>query len=502
MRATVMGAVGGLTVATLAMVTPSAATPWADHSAAARSCESSMPVAARPAAGVTDRRGDLRVIGVQYKQRVQNVRSYTAFRTAMDCLMRRFVVPHERPGEQTLVVFNEDIGLMTLATGARGKTVRQQAEDAIRAPAGDGEPVSAGAALAELNAQYSPQVSAYQAMYGPIDPRKQVFVAATDTFARAFSITFSRLARRYGVYVVAANNQPRYRETHQADEVEEFGDPALVHRKAAFVATSPKVYNTTFLWGPRRVHRHAPRGERNLLFRNEKVPLTSLETELLDLDPGPSHGRAGRRNAAGYVVAGHRLGFATSLPAFAYGYPFGHRPAHLRPCADLNVSYMPCMDSLGVDTVIQAEANPGRWAGNGGANDWQPLDWMGSAWRAVADPTVHFRYAVNPMMVGNLLDLDFDGQSAILARGARGRHRHYVGDASLHPGDGDPKNASRYAGGKPQFLALAPWVTGDAPRAALRAEGARLAAGSGDPQENHYVQTAVYADLLPTRRHR
>ena len=122
---------------------------------------------------------------------------------------------------------------------------------------------------------------------------------------------------------------------------------------------------------------------------------------------------------------------------------------------------MPCMSALGVDTVIQAEANPGRWAGDGGSGDWQPLDWMGSAWRAVADPTVRFRYAVNPMMVGNLLDLDFDGQSAILARGHHGDRRHYVGNAALDRADGDPASAARRPGGKPQFLALAPWVVQD-----------------------------------------
>jgi hypothetical protein len=160
---------------------------------------------------------------------------------------------------------------------------------------------------------------------------------------------------------------------------------------------------------------------------------------------------------------------------------------------------MACMNALGVDTVIQAEANPGRWAGNGGANDWQPLDWMGSAWRVVADPTVRFRYAVNPMMVGNLLDLDFDGQSAILDRGYHGAGRHYVGNAMLDRADGDPTTAAVYAGSKPQFLALARWVRPDGSRAVLRAEGAKLAAGSGSPEENDYLETAVYADLTPER---
>jgi hypothetical protein len=460
-------------------------------------CQSLRPPRYEPATGTTSPNGDLRVIGIQYDQQVANVTSYATFRRAMTCLMREFVLPNEKPGEPTVVVFDEDIGLMTLATGSRGALVRAQETTPLRAPTGDAEPVGAAVALGELNAAYAPQVAAYQAMFGPIDPRKEVLVAETDTFVRAFDLTFSNLAKRFGVYVVASNNQASYRETHSALQVGLFGDPSIPDLHTAYVATSPKVYNTTFLWGPHDVHPAAPDGARNLLFRNEKVPLTSLESTILDLDPGPSTGAAALRNAAGYVVAGHRLGFATSLPAFAYGYPFGKQPEHFRSCANLALSYMACMNALGVDTVIQAEANPGRWAGNGGAGDWQPLDWMGSAWRAIADPTVHFRYAVNPMMVGNLLDLDFDGQSAILARGYRGPLRHYVGDGRLDRADGDPASASVYAGSKRQFMALSPWVTADGSRAAMRTEGARLAAGSGTSQEDDYLETAVYADLTP-----
>jgi hypothetical protein len=49
-----------------------------------------------------------------------------------------------------------------------------------------------------------------------------------------------------------------------------------------------------------------------------------------------------------------------------------------------------------------------------------------------------------------------------------------------------------YAGPKPQFLALAPWVVPDRSRAALRGVGTALASDSGRSQ---YVQTAVIADL-------
>ncbi len=449
----------------------------------------------RPPVGTADRRGDLRVIGIQYKQDVDNVTDYAAFRTAMRCLVEDLVVPLRVPGRPTLVVFNEDIGLMTLATGSRGALIRQQAASPLRAPAGTAAPVGAAGAIALANTSYAPQVAAYQARFGPVDPRKQALLAATDTFARAFSTTFSDLARDYGLFVVAGNNQAAYRASTDPAEVRLFADPDLPTPSEAYVATSGRVPNTAFVWGPRDVRPGAPRGERNLLHRNEKVPLTQVELDLLALDAGPSTGAAAVANLRGPVIAGHRLGLATSLPAFVYGYPFGRRPSGLDPCADVSRTYMACLDAQGVDVVVQDEANPGPWAAyNPGG--WQPLEWMSSTWRAVADPTVHFRYNVTPHLVGNLLDLPFDGQSAITVRGGGAPGRHYVGtDRALDPRD--PAEYAVYAGPKPHFLALAPWVVPDGRREDLQDVSARLAGGSGDALEDDYVETAVYADLLP-----
>jgi hypothetical protein len=112
--------------------------------------------------------------------------------------------------------------------------------------------------------------------------------------------------------------------------------------------------------------------------------------------------------------------------------------------------------------VIQADANDGAWTGGDGSDAlelWQPLSWMGSAWRAVSDPSVGFVYAVNPFMVGNLADTPFDRQSAILQRGLRGPGCHYIGNGSFIAGQDDPilaADADADAGPQPQFLALAP----------------------------------------------
>jgi hypothetical protein len=446
-----------------------------------------------PVTGYEHPEARLRVFAIGYHLNLDHATSYETWRTAMRCLVEETVVPHRKPGVPTLVVFPEDIGLPTLAIGPRGATVRAQARTPARA-ASEAVPLGLAGALVQLNTAYAPQIAAYQARFGPLDPRKQVLLAATDTFARAFSRTFSEIARDYGVYVVAGNNQARYRVTHDPVEVALFADPAEQPTGTAYVAVDTRVPNTTFLWGPYDVDPDAPDFERNLLFRNEKVPLTALERDLLGLDEGPASGPAALANLAGVEIAGFRIGFATSLPAFQYGYPFGQRPPDFEPCADIRRTYAACLDHLGVDVMIQADANPGRWATALPSGAWQPLEWMSSTWRAVADPTVSFRYNVTPMMTGNLFDLVFDGQSAITGRGADAPPRRYVGTA--RPGPNDPEEYAVYAGDKREFLALAPWAVPDGPRERLVAGADALAPGSGAGTENRYVESVIYADLV------
>jgi hypothetical protein len=296
-------------------------------------------------------------------------------------------------------------------------------------------------------------------------------------------------ARRYGIYIVASNTQAPFALTRNPAAVAALRDPATPGVHAVYAPTAGRAYDHAYLWGPRVIHPGAPAPLANLIADNRKVPLTPFETAL-GFAPGPSRGRAAIANVAPVTIpgSGARLGFATSLPAFAYGPPTG------RPCSDVAVSYMRCLDHLGANVLIQADANDGAWTGADGSDTlehWQPLSWMGSAWRAVSDPAVHFAYAVNPMLVGNLADTPFDGQSAILQRGRTGRACHYVGDARFTPGDDDPALRSD-AGPKAQFLALAPWAVPDAPRARLRAVGSALAAGRA---RYGYVQTALVADL-------
>lgn len=470
-------------------------------------CPETRAQRSAPAAGIARAdvalRSGLRVFAMQYKQDIRHVETYETFAHKIDCMVREYVLPNLSAAVPNLVVFNEDIGLATLATGSRGAAAREFARSRLGKGGGDqsGFPVAAAQALALVNAGYAKEIAYYQARFPGVDPRKQVFLAATDTFARGYSQTFSDIARRYGLYVVASNNQAVFRESSDPGDVAALADPDVMPRPTTvYVATGPEVWNQTQLWGP--VDRDPPLGpgpERNLLFRNKKVPLTDIEKDFIALDEGPATGPEAARNIGFAEIpdTGAKLGFATSFPAFKYGYPIGESlPAGVDPCADTAVYYMACMNEIGVNVVVQAEANPGRWAGIGGDLQWQPLEWMASTWRAVADPTVAFRYNVTPHMVGNLLDLVFDGQTAITSRDGGNPPRHYVGNTPEWATAEDDPEFFVYAGGKGEFLMLAPWLLDTDDRNVLRNIGARLAPGSGDPLENDYLETAVWADLV------
>lgn len=448
-----------------------------------------------------------RVFALQFKQDIANVDTYGEFRTKIECMIRTYVKPNLADDRPNVVALNEDVGVMTLATGSRAATTRKLFADPANIPGCEGSPAPCGiaSALLSLDGAYASQEATYASRFGTPELFAQTFLAGTDTFARGWMQTFSDLAKRYGVYMIGSNNQAEFRESVDPTEIAAFADPDVGGVRSAFVATSPAIYNEAFVWAPEDVTKDGPAPLRNVVYSNKKVPLTEIE-ELLSLTPGPSTGPDAVQNIKPYTIPGSKakMSIATSLPAFRYVgnlSPFGEPlDPGIDPCSDTAKYYMLCMDKLGANLVMQDEANPGRWASQEGF--WQPLEWMGSSWRAVADPTVDFDYNVTPFMVGNLADLEFDGQTSITQRGLKGPRKGakrcaYIGDSKLVPGapDNDPAAYGVYAGKKREFLGLAPWVTGDASRAELRATGAALAPGSGSPQENDYLETAVVADL-------
>ncbi len=438
-----------------------------------------------------------RVFAMQFKQDIANVKTYSKFRRKIECMIRRWVVPNKAKKRPNVVAFNEDVGLATLGTGTRGAATRKAFKNPTSIPgcAEAGSPCGALSGLTSIGTAYSQQTSAYDVRFGPTPGLTLPFIGATDTLARGWMQVFSDMARRYHLYMVGSSNQAPFRESLDPAEIATFEDPDLAEPKSVYVATDPEVYNQAFMWGPKNVRREGPRPLKNVVAQNRKVPLTSIE-QALGMTPGPATGADAIANLRPYRLPGTkaRVGFATSLPAFEYGYQFGDVAPAIDPCGNVAVTYMRCLNALGANLVMQDEANPGAWAGDGGAGAWQPLEWMGSTWRAVADSDVGFTYNVTPHMVGNLGDLPFDGQTAITQRGLNGpRKCTYVGNRTAQPEDEPPYLP--YVGPKREFLALIPWVKPDTYRSRLRLTSAKLVADSGSRLENRYVETAAIADL-------
>ncbi|HVL88987.1 MAG TPA: hypothetical protein VM841_02005 [Actinomycetota bacterium] len=466
--------------------------------------------------------GPLRVFAMQHKQLVDYVETYETYAAKMDCMMRDYVAPHLDRSKTNLIVFNEDIGLITLGTGSRGAQARALAASPMPGSTPEtldatGAPLGGAAALGSVAATYQRQMLDVERRFPGTDPRKAILLAATDTFVRGFSATFSRLARTYGVWMVSSNNQGEFDYSTDPVDVATWADPDLAADYAAgrikgvFVPRSEKVWNNAFLWAPYDLRPPKPGAsadpaspdydpDTNLLFTNRKTPLTEIEKAFFALDEGDmSVSNTGPVEIPG--LAGFKLGFAISLPAFRFGNDFGE-PFFGDPCASAN-SWMRCLHERGVNTIIQPEANPGPWARYGAdGGNFQSLTWGASTLRMVTDPTVpNFRYVVCPHMTGNLIDLPFDGQSAILERGRTGTARAYVGAKDFIP-ETDSAWTMPYAGLKPEFLALAAWVIDDdhslSPienRRRLHNRASELMAGSRSEHSNAYLETAIFADL-------
>ncbi|MGZ8667313.1 MAG: glycerophosphodiester phosphodiesterase, partial [Solirubrobacterales bacterium] len=239
-------------------------------------------------------RGAPRVFAMQFKQELRNVETYGSFRRKIECMILRYVIPFKARGRPNVVAFNEDVGLMTLATGSRGAEAREIAGGSDPPPACAGSPPPCAALQAALsvgNAYPGPR-SAYLSRFAGVPALGAPLLFVTDTFARGWMQVFSDMARRYGVYMLGSNDQAPFRESRDPAEIETFRDPDLPRPDSVFVATAPQIYNEAFLWAPRFVRREGPSPLRNVVAQNRKVPLTTIE-QGLQLTPGPSGGADG-----------------------------------------------------------------------------------------------------------------------------------------------------------------------------------------------------------------
>jgi hypothetical protein len=86
---------------------------------------SGCPHVGRPGLAAHPRPHALRVFAIQFEQQPAAISTASSYARAVDCAIRSLVVPHLARGRPNLVVFDEDVGLETLAIGPRGAAARR-----------------------------------------------------------------------------------------------------------------------------------------------------------------------------------------------------------------------------------------------------------------------------------------------------------------------------------------------------------------------------------------
>ena len=191
-----------------------------------------------------------------------------------------------------------------------------------------------------------------------------IFLSLTDRFVRDFYNLFQSLSIKYGVYTVTCNNMPRFKRSGDRWE------PA-----------NPRVYNTAFVFDT----------SGRLLFSQDKVFLTAEEMNL-----GISSGNL--NEVSSFEIEGRQIGIAISLDAFT--------PQYISRLEDAEI-------------IIQPDANPGKWNSILSNGRWQPEEWMDSAYY-ITQRMAKAKHVINPMMVGNLMDIRFEGQSSVTKKAEKG----------------------------------------------------------------------------------
>jgi len=202
---------------------------------------------------------------------------------------------------------------------------------------------------------------------------RALFLERAARAHQAYVELFGGLARRYGCYLVAGSGV--------------FPDHRLEDGQARLLP-GPHVYNTSYLFDP----------DGRVVASQKKVHLVELEGEgHLDLTPAPLEALTVVPTPVG------RVGVAICFDAF-------HEDVLQR------------LQAQGVQILVQPSANPRVW------DEWQRDDWVRGAWAAVLAHPGCPLYAVNPMLVGSLFDLGFEGQSGIFTgHPALGREAGYAG---------------------------------------------------------------------------
>jgi len=192
-----------------------------------------------------------------------------------------------------------------------------------------------------------------QSIYPDISFPNLLFLSLTENFVENFYNKFSELSKKYSVYTITCNNMADFKKSKPVDW---------------------KVYNTCFVFDPKG----------NVLFKQKKVYLTDEEKNL-GISPGSL------MDVKCFKIGNIKFGIAISLDAF--------NPDYISRIAQ-------------ADVIFQPDANPGKWNAYLQNGRWQPEEWMDSAYY-IAQRLANVKYVINPMMVGSIFDITFEGESSI-----------------------------------------------------------------------------------------
>ncbi len=383
-------------------------------------------------------RGDVRVFVVGHAFALEDATSLEHYDASFREDMRR-IAPCLSSARPNLVLFPEDSGLVAWFTGRRAMLAR-----------------GAGDTTTAFNAMYAGwfrQVDEYRRRFPGISAARALTLAVGDPAWRAMDTTFGGIAKRYGVWVITSGNVPYVEQRTDEASVDLFRDPDAPEDSPAYVATRPDCFNAALLYGP----------DGALAGRIDKVYLTETEEDSLDLSPASLEG------VGVFSLPFGKVGAAISRDAF-YA-PFLQR-----------------MEDLGAELVTQPEAWSG-WTVEDSQGGWLPDVILASGWTHTQKYR-GFRHNAAPMLVGNLFDLVFDGQTWITRKATPDEApRGFVGSRAL-----------------PGWLELGPWTFPDpvevepaldlaTRQSRLRELGDALRPGSGDDREGRYAGSVIGADL-------
>lgn len=376
-----------------------------------------------------------RLFAVGHKVTMAEAESYASYDAAIRQTVATHVLGHLATDRPNVLVFPEDIGLSASFIGPRGASGRAR-KDIL-------------SAYAQLAISYVDATN----VYAELDPQaalgRLLLLGTTDVSWRAFSTTFSSLAKEHGVWVVASTNVGDVEITTDPMKELALGDPDRPPGAPVYFVPDAKVYNQAFLWAP----------DGTLVGRAKKAYLVDLENNQLDMTPGLPDALGPLGGEAGFAFA-----------------PLISRDAWMQDAIERSAL-------RGANAILQHEAWGSVWTTVTPGHLWSPDNLKRSGWGAVQKHP-ELRVAVAPMLVGNYFDVPFDGQNFAVVDGTAA----------------DPPRRLLAQPDDTGWAAIGPWVaeepadgTLEEKRLALHALGQALLPGGAD--ENGYVAGAVWVDV-------